>query len=85
MVWHFQNQIQSKSGNTLKALLVSEGRTGNVAKMRLLVNPYGPEIQTYVCFFLEEKDLNLEKGVTQPRESPSMITIMDCTSRWKVG
>ena len=39
----------------------SEKRTANTAKRRLLVNPYGPEIQTDVCYFLRENDLNSEK------------------------
>ena len=41
---------------------ISENRTGNIAKRRLFVNPYGPEIQTEFCCFLGENDLNSEKG-----------------------
>ena len=40
----------------------SEKRTGNIAKRRLLVNPYGPESQTEVCYFSRESELNSEKG-----------------------
>ena len=40
----------------------SEKRTGNIAKRRLLVNPYGPEFQTEFCYFLGQNDLNSEKG-----------------------
>ena len=40
-----------------------EKHTWNIAKRRLLVNPYGPEIQTAFCFFsLRVNNLNPEKG-----------------------
>ena len=42
--------------------LGSEERTGNIAKRRLLVNPYVPEIQTGFCSFSRGSDLNSEKG-----------------------
>ena len=45
----------------LDPLLFSEKRTGNIAKRRLLANPYGPEIQLNFAIFLGEKDLNSEK------------------------
>ena len=32
-------------------IIISEQRTGNIAKRRLLVNPYGPEVQTEFCCF----------------------------------
>ena len=42
--------------------LINEERTGNIAKIRLLVNSYRPEIQTELClFFARENDLNSEK------------------------
>ena len=31
---------------------ISEKLTGNIAKSRLLVNPYGPEIRTEFCYLL---------------------------------
>ena len=41
---------------------ISEERTANIAKRRLLVNPYRPEIQPEFADFLGENDLNSEKG-----------------------
>ena len=41
---------------------LGQEHTGNIAKRRLLVNPYGPEIQTEFAVFLGENDLNDEKG-----------------------
>ena len=46
----------------LRPPIFSEKRTGNIAKTRLLVNPYGPEIQIEFFHFLRENDLNSEKG-----------------------
>ena len=34
---------------TQKVTFLSEKRTGNIAKRRLLVNPYGPEIRPEFC------------------------------------
>ena len=49
-----------------KCILVSEQfsekPTGNIVKRRLLVNPYGLEIQTEFCKFVGENNLNSEKG-----------------------
>ena len=42
-------------------LRLSENALGT-AKRRLLVNPYGPEIQTEFCYCSGGNDLNLEKG-----------------------
>ena len=39
--------------------LISEECTGNIAKRRHLVNPYGPEIQTEFYCFIGDNDLNL--------------------------
>ena len=36
------------------------------SERRLLVNPYGPETQIELCYFLGENDLNSEKGGTLP-------------------
>ena len=53
--------------------LVSEKRTGSIAKRRLLVNPYGPEIQTEFCYFSGDHDLNSERGGVY--ESPPDICV----------
>ena len=41
---------------------VGEERTGNTAKRGLLVNPYGPEIQTEFCCFSRGKRPEFENG-----------------------
>ena len=35
--------------NPIRKARISEECAGNMAKIRLLVNPYGPEIQTELC------------------------------------
>ena len=45
-----------------RELAISEKRAGNIAKRRLLVNPYGPALQLNVAIFLGENNLNSEKG-----------------------
>ena len=45
---------------------IGEKRTGNIAKRRLLVNPYGPEIQTEFPIFPGENDLNWEEFTKSP-------------------
>ena len=42
--------------------LFSEKLAGNIAQRKLLLNPYGPEIQTEFCDLSRETDLNSEKG-----------------------
>ena len=42
--------VQTPAEQT-EAIRISEEHTGNIVQRRLLVNPYGPEIQTELCSF----------------------------------
>ena len=42
-------------------VLICEKRTGNIAKRRLFVNPYGQKFKQNFAIFLGENDLNSEK------------------------
>ena len=48
----------------------SKEPTGNIARRRLLVNPYGPEIQTELCCCSRGNDLNSGKEVLRIPSSP---------------
>ena len=53
-----------------------------MAKRRLLVNPYGPEIQTEFYYFVGETDLNSEKGGIY--ESPPDRYVPNSSPRVKI-
>ena len=50
--------------------MFSEESTGNIAKRRLLVNPYGPEMQTEFCWLSRGKPPDFRKrGFCESREN----------------
>ena len=55
-----KSQFHTARRGHFSSFIVGEERTGNIAKRRLLVNPYRPEIQTESCCFSRENDLNSE-------------------------
>ena len=51
------------------------------AKRRLLVNPYGPELQTEFCYFLGENDLNSEKRPLPTAMFPILLPLLPLATK----